>query len=206
MRRIVLISTVSIIILVLSIVAAIMFQHFQTGKYIAVRFSNTQKVTLVDFKTSRQIGPVELSGDKIYIQKDRRYQIEYIGSDGYKSGNIDIDNSKNEVVVKPYYSDKKLDSMLDTAKIKSIHSAIKKYYPNVEKNYTIQKGKLHHYGEWYTATLVYKKAYSFDSDILRIILKETPTGWEVAGTPNITLDRFTNPTIPVDILRQVNNF
>jgi hypothetical protein len=205
MKKSVLIIVLITVLILASVVGFITYRHFQSGKYIAVNFSNAKEVSLIEFKTSRQVSLIEHTSDSVYINKEWKYQLKYTGSDGYASGYIDIDNSKDEVVIKPYYSDKKLESMLGTDKIALIHSVIKKSYPDVDKNYTVQKGRLHHYGEWYTTAFVYKKGYNFNSDTLHIVLKEVDGRWQIATKPGITLDRFTNPNIPVDILRQVNN-
>jgi hypothetical protein len=205
MKKSVLIIILIAVLILASVVGFMTFRHFQSGKYIAVKFSNLEEVSLIEFKTSRQVRLIEHTGDSVYINKDWRYQLKYTGSDGYASGYIDVDNSKDEVVIKPHYSDKKLESMLDTEKVALIHLVIKKSYPDVDKNYVVQKGQLHHYGEWYTTSFVYKKGYNFNSDTLYVVLKEVNGRWQTATIPSITLDRFTNPTIPVDILRQVNN-
>jgi len=205
MKKSVLIVILIAVLILISVIGFFTFQHFQSGKYIAVKFSNVEEVSLIEFKTSRQVRLVEHTGDNVYINKEWRYQLKYTGSDGYASGYIDVDNGKSEVVIKPHYSNKKLESILDTDKVALIHSVIKKSYPGVDKNYTVQKGQLHHYGEWYSTSFVYKKGYDFNSDALYIVLKEVDGRWQIATKPSITIDRFTNPTIPVDILRQVNN-
>lgn len=202
MKKIVLLSIIGIALLVAGIVT---FQYFQSSRYVTVNFTNVKEVTLVKYRTLEKVSTIEKSGDTIRIDKSVRYKLSYIGNDGYATGSVEIESGKTKVDIKPYYSDEKLSTMLDATTLNDIRSVITTAYPKAIKNYTIEKGKLHHFGEWYTTSLVYKKGYSFDSDTLRVVLQKVSGEWRIVATPNITLDRFTNPTVPVDILREINN-
>ena len=195
-----------IILIVVSVGLFATFQYIQSRKTIEVVFSNTSEVNVVEFRTLKPVKTITKSGERITISKDVRYKITYKGTDGYASGELAIDNRKDTVTIKPYYSAKKLDTLLTDIDVISLHGKIQDtYLPNTLTSYTIQRGQLYHFGDWYSTSLVYNDGYNEVSDTLHIIAKKTVQGWEIVADPNITFNRFNNPTIPVDILQSVNN-
>ena len=201
-RRII---TALIILIVVSISAVITIQYIQSRKTIEIKFSNVTDVNVVEYRTLKPVKTILKSGEKITIQKDVRYKVTYKGSDGYSGGEINIDNRKDSIVIKPYYSVEKLESLLTGNDVNSIRSKIQdNFLPTTLNSYTIGRGQLYHFGDWYSTSLVYNQEYNEVSDTLHIIAKKTVQGWEIVADPNITFDRFNNPSVPVDILQTIN--
>jgi hypothetical protein len=195
-----------VVLIIVSVGLFITFRYIQSHKTIDIVFSNASEVKVVEFRTLKPVKTIPKSGEKITISKDVRYKITYKGNDGYASGEIDVDNRKDTVTIKPYYSVEKLDSLLTDIDVITIHSKIRdSYIPTTLSSYTIQRGRLYNFGEWYGTSLVYNQGYNEVSDTLHIIAKKTAQGWEIFADPNITFNRFDSPTIPIDILQSVSN-
>lgn len=195
-----------IIFIVFVVGALITVQYIQSHKTIEIKFSNISNVSLVESRTLKPFTTVAKSGEKITVSKDVKYKITYKGDEGYAGGEIDIDNRKDSIEIKPYYSIEKLESLLTDADVNSIRNKIKDtYLPNTLNSYSIERGRLYHFGDWYSTSLTYNQDYNDVSDTLHIIAKKTVQGWEIVADPNITFNRFNNPTIPVDILQAVNS-
>lgn len=192
-------------IIIACIVAFFTLQHLQSRRTIEIKFENVSEVKLVEFRTLKLVEVVKNSGDIVTIDKSVRYKLTYTGSDGFTSGDVAVDANKDTFTIKPYYSVEKLDSLLTDGDITSIHNEIKnKYIASTLDQYTIDRGQLYHYGYWYSTALIYKQGYSNISDTLYVIAKKTARGWEIVADPDITFDRFNNPSIPVDILQAIN--
>jgi hypothetical protein len=178
-----------------------------------ITFKNVGDVNIYDISESQDrvdkilVGNIEKSGEVIRLGRDRLYLITYKGGQGYESGEIPFDMSKGDrkINIIPYYSNDKLESLLSSEQ-QGILQALTDKYPSIGL-YTIQPGRLYHYGEWYGTRLTYRGEDLFNSDELRIVLRKEDGAWKVVtDPPNITLSKFLYPSIPVDILRDVNNF
>ncbi|HEY1085874.1 MAG TPA: hypothetical protein VGE34_04075 [Candidatus Saccharimonadales bacterium] len=198
-------AIVTFVIILILIAGFFTVQYIQSRKEIVIEFSNTSEVTLLEYRTLKQVGTVKNSGDKIQISKDVRYKLKYTGKDGYESGEVVVDNQKDKLSISPPYSKKKLASLLTDSVVESAHTTITNKYPHISSQYTIEKGELYHSGEWYSTSLVYKGGYNNISDTLHVILKKTDQGWEVSASPNVSFNKIDSPNIPVDILKEVNN-
>lgn len=195
-----------IILIVASVGLFVTLQYIQSRKTIEVIFSNTSEVNVVEFRTLKPVKTITTSGEKITVSKDVRYKITYKGATGYASGEMDIDNRKDTVTIKPYYSVEKLDSLLTDLDVISLHSKIRdSYLAAALSSYTIQRGRLYNFGEWYSTSLVYNQGYNETSDTLHIIAKKTTKGWEIVAGPNITFNKIYTPTVPIDILQSINS-
>jgi hypothetical protein len=195
-----------VVLIVVSVGLFVTFQYIQSRKTIEIIFSNIPELKIVEFRTLKPIKTITKSGEKITISKDVRYKIIYKGTEGYASGEMDIDNHKDTVTIKPYYSVEKLDSLLTDINVISLHSKIRdSYLPAALSSYTIQRGRLYNFGEWYSTSLIYNQGYNEISDTLHIIAKKTAGGWEIVAGPNITFNKIYTPTVPIDILQSVNN-
>lgn len=152
------------------------------------------------------VARIKKSGNSVRLHKDVSYIVSYRGNEGFESGHKDIDlSSKNSsVTINPYYSDKRLAALLEE-ELNDIHAALAKKYPRVNL-YEIQKGKLYHFGDWYGTTLRYIGNDLLNSDSLRVVLHKNNGVWRVSSNPpNVSLDKFTYPNIPHDVLSSVNN-
>ena len=112
-------------------------------------------------------------------------------------------SSDKPVLINPYFSDNRLDELLNI-ELQRIQNVIKKTYPTVDDLYVISDGKLFHFGDWYGTTLVYRGEYSQNSDTLRIILHKKGGVWVIATQPDILLTTTAYPSVPFDILSRTN--
>lgn len=78
-------------------------------------------------------------------------------------------------------------------------------YPQLSKGYKINLGKLYRTGEWYATTLpVIPDDPREDGDIYRVVMKKENDTWKVVKTPALVLTASEYPTVPPDILQEVN--
>jgi hypothetical protein len=179
---------------------------------IKINFVNSHDVEIYDISEAIHGGKEELvakvseNGQVVRLNKNRGYSITYRGNEGYEDGAITIDSSQGkEINIDPSYTRGKLDSLLES-EWQPAHQAVIETYDNVDQ-YEIQKGKLYRHGEWYGTTMKYVGKDIFNADTLRIVLLKKDGKWVVkTDPPNITLSKFIHPDVPVEILRDVNNF
>ncbi len=181
------------------------------SKEVTISFKNVVSLELVDITHSAHedvvfVEKISDNGQPVTIEEGLSYALEYVGSPGYEDGVVylDYDSAGEEVVVDPLYSRERLDEIVEN-EINEINRAIKEKYENINL-YKIQKGSLYRFGEWYGTNLIYKGAYSANSDNLKIVLEKVSGSWQVrTDPPNISLSKFEFPDIPEDVLREVNN-
>lgn len=159
--------------------------------------SQTGKATLVQ--------DLSKSGASIRLKRTHTYLVTAKGDDGYEdsSRGFVLGDKPFTINLNPYYSPQKLGSLLNQER-PDILRALKEKYPKI-KLYTVDSGKLYHWGDWYGTILRYKGAYSQSSDSLRVVLAKEGGVWKIKTSPYITLSKYSYPSIPVDILRDVNN-
>lgn len=195
------------------------YYYFQTTRQVTINFSHITSATLQD-SNGNKIAQLTKSGEKQRLAEGGQYIISYISEDTYQSGVKSFNtNETTTITVNPYYSDSRLDSLLNT-EVDSVNAAIVAAYPKMNELYTVTSGHLYHYGDWYGAKLVYRGTDIFNSDDLRIIVHKQDGKWTVASTPPMpTLNTYSTTSggsdsndshgpaisIPVDVLRAVNS-
>lgn len=204
-----LVASVFVIILILT--ATIIFKNYGQTQNVTINYKNSNNIQIytaggedpTPYKET--VSDIKSSGQKVRLKKDSVYILRYDGDDGYTGGDITITTPIKEpsVDINPYFSDDKLASLVNDESSK-INDTIKSKYNKIGL-YNIEKGKLYHFGEWYSTKLTYKGKDAFNSDSLRIVLKKTGSSWEVkTDPPNIFLSKQYYKNVPEDILIDAN--
>lgn len=177
--------------------------YYLSTTQLKVEYKNAHNVTVVDKQTNKQIGIINRPGDSVRVSISTSYVVRYSGNPGFANGSISVVSSDKPVLINPYFSDNRLDELLNI-ELQRIQNVIKKTYPTVDDLYVISDGKLFHFGDWYGTTLVYRGEYSQNSDTLRIILHKKGGVWVIATQPDILLTTTAYPSVPFDILSRTN--
>lgn len=196
-----------LILIVLLICVSLLFILSKPQKKIRLIYRNLDNIAIYQInedgsrqKLNRNIS----SGKYLTISQDGNYSVKYTGKYPYDSGEFIIDTSKDKIVIYPYFSKKKLESIVEQ-EAPSIKKLLTDSYNNIDM-YDIQKGKMYFYGDWYATTLQYKGSDPLYSDSLRIVFQKIKGEWVVAtNPPGITLSKYSFPDVPETILRDINN-
>lgn len=205
-RVLVLVGFLSICIISIFLV----FNYFNSTQNTIVYFKNVHDITIYDITNNNNdlVSKIKKSGQTLRLNKSSSYNVGYVGNDGFESGNIGLDVSsggEKTIDINPYYSKKNLGSILDK-NIETIQGVLKNKYKNIYL-YTLERGRLYHWGEWYATTLKYVGNDIDNSDTLRVVLHKEDNTWKVkTDPPSISLSKYIYPNIPHDILSDVNNF
>jgi hypothetical protein len=138
--------------------------------------------------------------------KKGNYYIKSEATKEYESTIIPIQLADKpiSITVNPDFTAQKLDGLLGAEKA-SIDSVLTQTYPSVHSYYSIQNGKLYRHGEWYATKFIPNNPAILDT--LRVILKKDKNTWVVSTKPpEIVIGIPNYPSIPADIIRDVNNF
>lgn len=202
-----------LIALLVLIISGVFIKNMVSRQALTVSYKNISGVTIVPSAAEGETGKsdphttsVTKSGRTVHLSKGP-YVITYTGSSGYANGdiNINLGDTKKTVTIDPPYSQSRLSSMLD-AEFGAIKTALTQKYKNLSL-YEVQKGKLYQQGEWYGTKLTYKGTDVFNSDTLRVVLHKVNGNWVVAtDPPNISLSSILYPDVPIEVLKDVNNF
>jgi hypothetical protein len=189
------------------------YRYVTSFRSIQITYKNVSAVTVYDISgvgddggDKKVVGKITESGKKIRLKKGRSFSAAYTGIDGYDSSEIRFGSSQVDktIAIDPYYSDSSLNQLLEQ-QYPVLQSILRAKYPNISL-YTIQKGKLYHWGDWYGTTLTYVGSDYLNRDTLRVILKKENGQWVIkTDPPSIVFSKFNYPDIPVDILSAVNN-
>lgn len=143
---------------------------------------------------------------RVRVPMNTNIEVLYVGSGDYESSKrtVSVETTSQNIRIKPYFSDRKLSTMLQEQQPK-ITSAIVAYNPEVVGRYSIQEVTLHHYGEWASARLRWAgDLYNENNDSLWVVLQRKNNNWAVMGKPNIVLFKDTYSSVPEDILHKIN--
>lgn len=78
-------------------------------------------------------------------------------------------------------------------------------YPNISTDYTVDRAKLYHRGEWYGAILQYKGSDVNNRDTLRIVLQKKNGEWTTkTPIPKPLVNKQDIPDAPISILNDIN--
>ncbi len=201
--------TLLVIIVVTIISTVYILSYINSQQFITVKYKNISKVTIQKFKQgvrwTQDATVIPKSGEKIKVPKGD-YLLKYTGSNGYASKyeNITIQDKPVVISLDPDYSQDQLVDMLDQD-FDTIKAALGAKYQNIG-DYIIEKGKLYKKGEWYATTLQYIGDNYYNYDSLRLVMKKENGSWKlITDPPSIVISSRNYPSIPVDVLQDVNN-
>ncbi len=205
-KKIVIIIGILVLIIVITLYTA---GYINSQQYITVKYKNISKVTIQKFKQGTKGAQDKIvipkSGLKIKVPKGN-YLLKYTGNAGYASDyeNINIGDKSVSISFDPDYSEEKLINMLDQD-FENIKIVLNTKYQNM-RDYSIEKGKLYKKGKWYSTTLQYNGNDMFNYDTLRLVMVKEEGSWKlVTNPPSIIISHQAYPSIPMDILKDLNN-
>jgi hypothetical protein len=148
------------------------------------------------------------TGEDLHFRapKSSSFEIDFVGKETYESAkrSVSIKDKPETKTISAYYSKRELQKRA-SAETSAIKEAINKYNPAIQSHYAINAITLYRYGEWGSATLTWSGDDDNENgDNLRIVLGKTNQGWSVVNKPDILLFKDYYPTVPLDILREVN--
>lgn len=135
-------------------------------------------------------------GEYYYVVSGDRYE--------ETTENLLVDSDLS-IAINPNYSREYLASLLDPQE-KAIHNIISTTYADIINQYDIHPGELFNRGEWYGTVITKKVADERQiTDPYRIILLKENDTWRIVEQPEIVVTTTNQPTVPIDILRLINN-
>lgn len=156
-----------------------------------------------DMGTAKKNPPSKTS---VRLKKGRAYTLSYIGRSGYDNGMTAITPTTTTITINPDYSTEKSDKMLD-AEISAINGVITKSGTSIDTLYTIQRGILSHFGEWYFTTLKYRGSPDDESsDTLVVGLQKKQGKWVTILPPDIIFTTAAYPDAPRDFINAANAY
>lgn len=194
----------SILILVCGFYAS---YYNKSRNTLVINYQNIQSIKLYSikgFEKGETAGDISQSGQEIKLEKGK-YVVQYDAVDGYEDSIVELDFSEKRQVINldPNYDTLRLDAILKK-ELKTIHGSLKNELPNIDV-YDVRQGRLYKKGDWYGTVLIYKGSDLFNSDSLRVVMKKENGKWVIkTNPPSISLNKYSYPDVPEDILRDVN--
>lgn len=200
-----LITRISVVVLLISIVAY-GINYFASTRTVEISTKNTALFS-VNEEGSNTVGEDTPATTKsVRIKKDKTYAVTYKGVSGYGNGTIVITPTTTTVTINPDYSYEKLTQMLD-AEIGTINAVIAASGTNITTRYTIERGQLSHFGDWYFTTLKYNGSSDDDSsDTLVVGLQKKAGKWVTVLFPDIVFTTTAYPDVDRDFINAGNAY
>lgn len=175
---------------------------------ITVEYSDAQNVRIVYRDNDKRFISNISNGSSLRIYRDKDYDIEYDGLEGFADGRIPIKRGQESVKIIPDFSEQVYKNMIDRDGDK-FTAILTSSYPKINL-YTIDRGEMFERGKWYATTLTYKKISSntdnqMNSDTLRVLFEKKDDKWVLVAKPNILLTTFNSPDVEVDALKKANS-
>jgi len=212
------ISFISLVCIVAIVAGVLTISYFRSFQDVSITIKNPiGSLELTVYKAS-QSGD-ELEKSKEPLRKITRNETFSLRNGSYllvpKGDNIVaqdipliVKGSNITKVIDIGYTQAYLDSLL-AIESASITNEITDAYPKITGLYTVQPGRLFHRGEWFGTTLVSKQTdpEANNNDTLRIILEKNASTQEwtiVTNPPGVVIGGPSYPTVPIEIIKQVN--
>lgn len=179
--------------------------YFTSTRSVAITTKN-----VVSFSVSEQQGKpgkkITKPSASVRIKKGKTYIVSYTGTSGFATSTSIITPETTSVSIDPDYSAEKLGKMLD-AEIGAINTAITASGTAIDTLYTIQRGTLSHFGEWYFTTLKYNGSTDDQSsDTLVVGLQKKQGTWTAVLTPDIIFTTAAYPDVSRDFINAGNDY
>lgn len=187
-------------------VIAYTINYFTSTRTVSISTKNTASFNVSE-EGSNGVGKDSPATTKsVRIQKDKTYTVAYKGVSGYGNGTIVITPTTTTVTINPDFSSEKLTQMLD-AEIGTINAVIAASGTNITTHYTIERGQLSHFGDWYFTTLKYiGSADDESSDTLVVGLQKKSGKWVTVLFPDIVFTTAAYPDVARDFIDYANEY
>ncbi len=155
--------------------------------------------------TGKKVAHVR-NGQQLRLQEGSYYAM--VTDKKYDTSHIsfDIQDEDTTVQIQPGYSDQYLSDLLKK-ELPAINKAMLAKYPAIATDFTFTStGKLYLDGTWYGVKLLQHNSdpSGQTGDVYSAVLHKVNGTWQFAATPQITLTAPENPSIPRDILEDLN--
>ncbi len=180
--------------------------YFASTRSVAIDAKNTATFSIVE-EGSDAIGKdTPASNSSVRVKNDKTYTVAYKGVAGYANGATTITPTTTTVTINPDYSDEKLSQMLDS-EIVAINAAIVSSGTNITTLYTVDRGQLSHFGEWYFTTLTYTGSSDDESsDTLVVGLQKKSGKWVPVLPPDILFTTIAYPDVERSFINTANAY
>lgn len=177
--------------------------YFQSFKPVYVQIPRAGVSATVLDANKHQVG--QLSGSGKLSLRPGKYSVVPGGTNISTTPlPLTVKNDGAYVTVDPGYSGTYLDQLLDS-ELGSIQAAITAKYPTITQGFTLDRGVLYQYGDWYSALIVQNSpGPGARGDLYRVVLHKTNDTWNIAAGPAIVLSDQDYPDVPKSILSSTN--
>lgn len=144
--------------------------------------------------------------ETIKLQKGRYYITAKSGTTADYTKDVTLGGEPQTVSVDPNLNAKLLSERL-SGEESAILPVLYKTYPQINNGYVLQTGKLYGQGDWYSTSIVSGSNPNPTDyrDIFHVVLHKEDGVWKVkTRIPELNLDKYTYPNIPIDVLVQAN--
>jgi hypothetical protein len=156
-----------------------------------------------------ELVPITISSDRQLVKLKPGSYVAIIKSSPIYSGFtksflVEKKSAPQNLNLSVTYSRQKLDQLLPLESA-ALRSAILRHYPSLPNRYSIDGLRLYGLGEWASALLKPNHKVSSDqADIYRVVLSRTTSWIVVTSPPEIIISSKKYPTIPKDVLSNLN--
>ncbi len=144
--------------------------------------------------------------EKVKLHKGRYYITAKSDTTVDYNKDITLDKEPETVDIDPGLNSKLLSERIATEEA-AILPVLYKTYPQINNGYVLQTGKLYGQADWYSTTIISgsNPNPSDYRDVFHIVLHKENGTWVIkTRIPELNLDKYTYPDIPIDILISAN--
>lgn len=144
--------------------------------------------------------------ETIKLHKGRYYITAKSDTTATYNKDVTLGSEPQTIDISPDLNPKLLSERVSSEEA-AILPVIYKTYPQINNGYVLQVGKLYGQGDWYSTSIVTgsnpdPKDYH---DVFHVVLHKEDGVWKVVTRiPELNLDKYTYPNIPLDVLTQAN--
>lgn len=184
----------------------LVINYFTSSKTVSIRATNITSLSLREEGSDKVIKELPGTATSVRVKKTKTYVLAFTAANEYASGATIIAPETKTVTINPDFSEAKLQQILD-AEISSINNIITTSGTNISTLYTIDRGQLSHFGEWYFTTLTYKGPPDVEpSDTLVVGVLKKDGAWVAELLPNIIFTTADNPKVSREFIDAANAY
>jgi len=203
-----------LLVIILLCTGGLVYQHY-TNTFQTITISSKNSFTFRLYPAiESESGNYDKSNPILTISRAGTYKVKkglyiYVASGKDRdyaeiSQQIRIGDTPATIPITLKYSSSKLSALLEIEYPKVL-AALKEKYPSQMQLYNVEMAKLYENGEWCGIILTPKNNAAYD--VLRAVLKKQNNAWRVVtDPPEIILSKPVYPSIPTDLLSDIDNF
>lgn len=117
---------------------------------------------------------------------------------------FEVKDKAVSVSINPSLSSDYLDSLLTDDLKQQLETIVATKYAPLMNGYVLKSGALFNEGEWYGATLTTIIEPNDRGDVYRVLLHNESNEWKIVGYPQLYLNKYDYPNVPVSVLEATN--